>query len=139
MGTVARVPRQAAERSAKLRASLEEHNYRYYALDAPTVSDAEYDALFRELQALESEYPALATPDSPTQRVGGQALSAFETVTHRVPMLSLNNAFSDAEAEAFDRRVREALKIDAVEYEVEPKFDGLAVSLAYERGALKDR
>jgi DNA ligase (NAD+) len=138
MGTVARVPRQAAERSAKLRASLEEHNYRYYALDAPTVSDAEYDALFRELQALESEYPALATPDSPTQRVGGQALSAFETVTHRVPMLSLNNAFSDAEAEAFDRRVREALKIDAVEYEVEPKFDGLAVSLAYERGALKD-
>jgi DNA ligase (NAD+) len=134
---VARVPRQAAERSAKLRALLEEHNYRYYALDAPTVSDAEYDALFRELQALESECPALATPDSPTQRVGGQAASAFEAVTHRVPMLSLNNAFSEAEAEAFDRRVREALKIEAIEYEVEPKFDGLAVSLAYERGAFK--
>ena len=133
---VARVPRQAAERSAKLRALLEEHNYRYYALDAPTVSDAEYDALFRELQALESAYPALATSDSPTQRVGGQAVSAFETVTHRVPMLSLNNAFSEAEVEAFDRRVREALKIEAIEYEVEPKFDGLAVSLAYERGAL---
>jgi len=134
---VARVPRQAAERSAKLRALLEEHNYRYYALDAPIVSDAEYDALFRELQALETEYPALATPDSPTQRVGGQAASAFEAVTHRVPMLSLNNAFSEAEAEAFDRRVREALKIEAIEYEVEPKFDGLAVSLAYERGAFK--
>jgi DNA ligase (NAD+) len=136
VAVAAGVPRKAAERSAKLRALLEEHNYRYYALDAPTVSDAEYDRLFRELQALESEYPALATPDSPTQRVGGQPLSAFETVTHRVPMLSLSNAFSDEEVEAFDRRVRETLGLDAVDYEVEPKFDGLAVSLAYERGAL---
>ena len=131
------VPRKTAERAARLRMQLEEHNHRYYVLDQPTISDAEYDGLFRELQALESEYPQLATPDSPTQRVGGQAVSAFKPVTHRVPMLSLNNAFGDEEAEAFDRRAREALGVDAIEYEVEPKFDGLAVSLAYERGALK--
>ena len=131
------VPRKAAERAARLRKLLEEHNYRYYALDAPSVSDAEFDALFRELQRLESEYPALVTADSPTQRVGGQPVSAFKAVTHRVPMLSLNNALSDEEADAFDRRVREALDVEAVEYEVEPKFDGLAVSLAYERGAFK--
>jgi DNA ligase (NAD+) len=131
------VPRKAAERASRLRKLIEEHNYRYYALDAPSVSDAEFDALFRELQALESEYPALVTADSPTQRVGGQPVSAFKAVTHRVPMLSLNNALSEEEADAFDRRVREALDVEAVEYEVEPKFDGLAVSLAYERGALK--
>ena len=131
------VPRKAAERAPRLRKLIEEHNYRYYALDAPSVSDAEFDALFRELQALESEYPALVTADSPTQRVGGQPVSAFKAVTHRVPMLSLNNALSEEEADAFDRRVREALDVEAVEYEVEPKFDGLAVSLAYERGALK--
>jgi DNA ligase (NAD+) len=134
MSSAAGVPRKAAERAAKLRKLLEEHNYRYYVLDAPTISDAEYDAMFRELQALEGEHPALATADSPTQRVGGEPVSAFETVTHRVPMLSLNNAFADEEAEAFDRRVREALGTDAVDYEVEPKFDGLAVSLVYERG-----
>ena len=128
------VPRKAAERAAKLRKLIEEHNYRYYALDAPTISDPEYDALFRELQALESQYPALATPDSPTQRVGGEPVSGFEAVTHRVPMLSLSNAFADEEAEAFDRRVREGLGAETVDYEVEPKFDGLAVSLAYERG-----
>jgi DNA ligase (NAD+) len=128
-------PRKAAERAAKLRKLLEEHNHRYYALDAPTISDAEYDALFRELQALEREHPALATADSPTQRVSGEPVSAFEPVTHRVPMLSLNNAFADEEVEAFDRRAREALGADAIEYEVEPKFDGLAVSLAYERGS----
>jgi len=133
----ASVPRKAAERAVRLRALIEEHNHRYYVLDQPTVSDAEYDALFRELQSLESEYPALATPDSPTQRVGGEAASAFEAVTHRVPMLSINNAFSEAEAESFDRRVREALGVGAIEYEVEPKFDGLAVSLAYQRGAFK--
>ena len=131
------VPRNASERAAKLRALIEEHNHRYYVLDQPTVSDAEYDALFRELQALESEYAALATADSPTQRVGGQPVSAFEAVTHRVPMLSINNAFTEAEAQSFDRRVRETLQTDAIEYEAEPKFDGLAVSLAYERGVFK--
>jgi DNA ligase (NAD+) len=128
------VPRKAAERAAKLRAALEEHNYRYYVLDTPTVDDAEYDALFRELQALEHEHPALATTDSPTQRVGGAPAADFEPVTHRVPMLSINNAFTTEEAAAFDRRVREALGVECVDYAVEPKFDGLAVSLVYEQG-----
>jgi DNA ligase (NAD+) len=132
---VAGVPRKAAERAVVLRAAIDEHNYRYYVQDAPTISDAEYDALFRELQALERGYPALATPDSPTQRVGSVPASEFAPVTHRLPMLSLNNAFTTDEAAAFDRRVREALGVDAVDYEVEPKFDGLAISLTYERGA----
>jgi DNA ligase (NAD+) len=128
------VPRKAAERAAKLRAALEEHNYRYYVLDTPTIDDAEYDALFRELQALEHEYAALATADSPTQRVGGAPAADFEPVTHRVPMLSINNGFTTEEAAAFDRRVREALGVERVDYAVEPKFDGLAVSLVYEQG-----
>ncbi|HEV8256638.1 MAG TPA: NAD-dependent DNA ligase LigA [Casimicrobiaceae bacterium] len=128
------VPRKAAERAAKLRAALEEHNYRYYVLDTPTIDDAEYDALFRELQALENEHPALTTADSPTQRVGGAPAADFEPVTHRVPMLSINNAFTTEEAAAFDRRVREALGVERVDYAVEPKFDGLAVSLVYEQG-----
>jgi DNA ligase (NAD+) len=132
---VAGVPRKAAERAAVLRAAIEEHNYHYYVQDAPAISDADYDGLFRELQALERDYPALATPDSPTQRVGGAPASDFAPVTHRLPMLSLNNAFTADEAGAFDRRVREILGVEAVEYEVEPKFDGLAISLTYERGA----
>src|SRR5207248_9939740 len=105
-----------------------------YVQDDPSISDADYDELFRELQALEQEFPALVDPTSPTQRVGGAVASTFEPVQHRVPMLSLNNAFSDEEVEAFDRRVREALRIDIVEYAVEPKFDGLAISLTYEHG-----
>ena len=128
------VPAKAAQRAAKLRAELDAHNYRYYVEDAPAVSDAEYDALFRELQALEREHPELATADSPTQRVGGQAATEFDPVTHRVPMLSLNNAFTDEEVDAFDRRVRTTLGVERVDYAVEPKFDGLAVSLVYERG-----
>jgi DNA ligase (NAD+) len=132
--TAAGVPRKASERAAQLRAALDEHNYRYYVLDQPTIDDAEYDALFRELQALERDYPALASADSPTQRVGAEPAAEFDAVTHRVPMLSLANAFATEEASAFDRRVREALGIDQVTYEVEPKFDGLAVNLVYERG-----
>jgi len=128
------VPAKIAQHAAKLRTDLDAHNYRYYVEDAPLVSDAEYDGLFRELQALERDYPALATPDSPTQRVGGQPAAEFDAVTHRVPMLSLNNAFADDEVEAFDRRARTALGVEQVEYAVEPKFDGLAVSLVYERG-----
>jgi DNA ligase (NAD+) len=128
------VPAKIAQRAAKLRIDIDAHNYRYYVEDAPAVSDAEYDSLFRELQAIERDYPALATPDSPTQRVGGQPATEFDPVTHRVPMLSLNNAFADEEAEAFDRRVRSALGVEQVDYAVEPKFDGLAVSLVYERG-----
>jgi DNA ligase (NAD+) len=123
-----------ASRARQLRAAIDEANYRYYALDAPTISDAEYDRLFRELQDLEARHPALATPDSPTQRIGTAPLESFGTVRHRVPMLSLNNAFADDEVEAFDRRVREGLEAETVEYACEPKFDGLAISLAYERG-----
>ncbi len=125
-----------AERIRKLRDEIELHNYRYYVLDAPTIPDAEFDRLFRELQALERAHPELVTPDSPTQRVGGMPASGFAQVRHRVPMLSLNNAFDDADVAAFDRRVSEALGIEDVEYAAEPKFDGLAISLVYEHGVL---
>jgi DNA ligase (NAD+) len=119
-----------------LRETIENHNYRYYVLDAPIIPDAEYDRLFRELQQLEQRYPELMSPDSPTQRVGAAPLKEFRSVVHRTPMLSLNNAFEDKEVEAFDRRIREELKIDDVDYAVEPKFDGLAVGLTYENGLL---
>ncbi|MCM8594472.1 NAD-dependent DNA ligase LigA [Accumulibacter sp.] len=126
-----------ADRASALRAEIEQHNYRYYVLDAPSISDAEYDRLFRELQQIEAEHPELLTEDSPTQRVGAAPLADFAPVTHALPMLSLNNAFSDGEVEAFDRRVREALDgRQGVEYSAEPKFDGLAVSLLYEEGRL---
>jgi len=128
--------RAAAVRAKALRAAIEEANHRYYVLDAPTISDAEYDRLFRELQDLEAQHPELATFDSPTLRVGAAPLEAFGTVRHRVPMLSLNNAFKDEEVEAFDRRVREGLGAGPVEYACEPKFDGLAISLVYDRGVL---
>ena len=120
--------------AAALREQLEYHNYRYYVLDTPEISDAEYDRLFRQLQTLESQYPELITAVSPTQRVGGTALLAFNQFTHATPMLSLNNAFSDAEVAAFDQRIREQLGVAQVEYAVEPKFDGLAISLVYEHG-----
>jgi DNA ligase (NAD+) len=123
-------------RAARLRQDIEQHNHRYYVLDDPLITDAEYDRLFRELQAIESEHPELRTPDSPTQRVGAAPAAAFMPATHRQPMLSLNNAFEDAEVEAFDRRIREALEVDVVEYAVEPKFDGLAISVVYEHGVL---
>ncbi|SDY66202.1 NAD-dependent DNA ligase LigA [Nitrosomonas sp. Nm33] len=119
-----------------LREVIGMHNYRYHTLNAPTIPDAEFDRLFRELQQLEQRYPQLITPDSPTQRVGAAPLKEFTQVTHRTPMLSLNNAFEDSEVEAFDRRIREELKVDSVEYTVEPKFDGLAVNLTYENGVL---
>lgn len=125
-----------AVRAAELRRLLEDANYQYYVLDAPLLPDIEYDRLFRELLALESDHPELATPDSPTQRVGALPQKDFAPVTHAVAMLSLNNAFSEAEVVAFDRRVREGLACDdeAIEYAVEPKFDGLAVTLRYENG-----
>jgi DNA ligase (NAD+) len=131
------VPREDRDRAAKLRDAIEHHNYRYYALDDPEVSDAEYDRLMRELQALEERYPELIDPRSPTQRVGSQPVAAFGEVEHRVPMLSLDNAFSEEEVRDFDRRVRERLSgVSAVEYTAEPKLDGLAVSLTYEAGQL---
>jgi DNA ligase (NAD+) len=120
----------------RLREQINQHNYRYYVLDDPSVPDAEYDRLFRELQALEQANPSLITDDSPTQRVGGEALTAFRKVTHQVPMLSLANAFTREELEDFDRRVRQKLKLDCVVYAVEPKLDGLAVTLMYEHGKL---
>lgn len=120
-----------------LRAAIELHNYRYYVLDDPTLPDAEYDRLFRELQQLEHDHPQLITDNSPTQRIGAAPLAAFSQITHRLPMLSLNNAFDAAEVEAFDRRVREGLAVDSIDYAVEPKFDGLAVSLCYEQGVFK--
>jgi DNA ligase (NAD+) len=121
-------------RIKQLREEIERHSHAYYVLDSPSIPDAEYDRLFRELQALEAAHPELLTADSPTQRVGGQPLPAFGQVVHDVPMLSLNNAFSLDDITAFDRRCREGLKADAIDYACEPKFDGLAVSLRYERG-----
>ncbi|WP_028007631.1 NAD-dependent DNA ligase LigA [Solimonas flava] len=118
-----------------LREQLDAHNYRYYVLDDPSVSDAEYDALFRELQALEAQHSDWVTPDSPTQRIGGVALKEFAPVRHRLPMQSLNNAFSEDELRDFDRRVREGLGRSEVDYVAEPKLDGLAVSLIYRDGA----
>ena len=122
------------EQAKDLRAALLHHDYLYYVLDAPTVPDAEYDRLFRQLQVLEAEHPELQTPDSPTQRIGGRPLPAFGQVNHAVPMLSLNNAFSLDEVTAFDRRCREGLDETAIDYACEPKFDGLAISLCYENG-----
>lgn len=121
----------AANRIAQLRAEIEQHNLRYYVYDDPSIPDAEYDKLFRELQTLEAQHPELTSPSSPTQRVGGTPLKVFREIQHRTAMLSLNNAFSAEEVSAFDARIREALGIDEVEYAVEPKFDGLAITLSY--------
>ena len=121
-------------RAEELRREIEDHNYRYYVLDAPVIPDAEYDELFRELMELEAAHPDLVTPDSPTQRVGGLPAEKFPQVVHRTPMLSLNNAFTEEDLIGFDRRVREGLGKDEVEYAAEPKFDGLAISLLYEGG-----
>jgi DNA ligase (NAD+) len=128
-------PSEARERAAQLRAAIEHHNYRYYALDDPEVSDAEYDRLLRELQALEQRFPELVDPRSPTQRVGTAPVAEFGEVEHRVPMLSLDNAFTEEEVRDFDRRVRERLPgTSTVDYTAEPKLDGLAVSLTYQDG-----
>lgn len=121
-------------RVKQLRELIARYDYEYYSLDAPSVPDSEYDRLYRELQTLEQQYPQLITPDSPTQRVSGTAVNAFNSITHRQAMLSLNNAFEDSELAAFDKRISEALGIAEVTYAVEPKFDGLAITLTYEDG-----
>ncbi|MDY6987135.1 MAG: NAD-dependent DNA ligase LigA [Thermodesulfobacteriota bacterium] len=127
------------KKAAELRRALNRHNYLYYVLDEPEASDAEYDRLMEELLALEAAYPALVRPDSPTQRVGAAPLDKFETVAHTIPMLSLENAFSEEEALAFDQRLRRFLKTDeAFLYTAEPKMDGVAVELVYERGLLTE-
>ncbi|WP_300731554.1 NAD-dependent DNA ligase LigA [Pseudomonas sp.] len=135
----------ANTRILALRAELDQHNYRYHVLDEPSIPDAEYDRLFRELKALEAQHPELVSADSPTQRVGSAALTAFTQVRHEVPMLSLGNAFDETDMREFDRRVTEGLDLPVgdlfgagaeVEYSCEPKLDGLAVSLLYQDGHL---
>jgi len=127
---------EAHERADELRGLIERHNYRYYVLDDPEVPDAEYDRLMRQLESLESSYPDLITADSPTQRVSGTPMDGFETVRHRVPMLSLANAFSDEEVADFYRRVSQGLERDDVSFAAEPKLDGVAISLTYVGGLL---
>jgi len=123
------------KRAEKLREEIEYHNYRYYILDQPEISDAQYDRLMRELEKLEEQYPELRTPNSPTQRVGAPPLEEFEIVRHTLPMLSLANAFDETEAKDFDKRVKKLLGTSSdIEYVTEPKLDGLAVELVYERG-----
>jgi DNA ligase (NAD+) len=124
----------ARDRAAALRTQIGEANYRYHVLDEPTITDAEYDKLMRELEAVEAAYPELRTPDSPTQRVGAAPSREFAEVRHALPMLSLANAFSEIEVEDFVRRIRERVGRDDLEFAVEPKFDGLAISLHYEDG-----
>ncbi len=132
--TLTQSPQQRVSEITQL---LREYNHQYYVLDAPTVPDSEYDRLFRELQQIESSHPELKSPTSPTQRVGDKPLDAFQSVKHRVAMLSLDNAFGLDELEAFDQRIKKLLAIGGeIEYACEPKFDGLAISLTYEKGEL---
>jgi DNA ligase (NAD+) len=124
-------------RAEWLRDELNRHSHAYYVLDNPSIPDAEYDQLFRELQQLESQYSDLIFPDSPTQRVGGEPLPEFNQVQHDVPMLSINNGFSEEDVHNFDRRVHEGLESNrAIHYACELKFDGLAINLRYEHGVL---
>jgi DNA ligase (NAD+) len=127
---------EAHERADELRRLIERHNYHYYVLDDPEVPDAEYDRLMRELESIETTYPDLITADSPTQRVSGTPMGGFETVRHRVPMLSLGNAFSDEEVADFYRRVSQGLERDDIFFAAEPKLDGVAISLTYIGGLL---
>ncbi|MCX7985043.1 MAG: NAD-dependent DNA ligase LigA [Bacteroidetes bacterium] len=120
----------------ELRNTIREHDYRYYVLAEPTISDEEYDKLMRRLIELETKYPHLRTPDSPTQRVGGQPLKEFPTVTHRTPMLSLANAYTEEELLDFDRRVRDNIASEQIQYMCELKYDGVALSLTYDHGIL---
>jgi DNA ligase (NAD+) len=125
------------KRVEKFREEIEYHNYRYYVLDQPEITDAEYDHLMRELEKLEEQYPELRSPNSPTQRVGASPLEEFEIVRRTIPMLSLANAFDESEAKDFDKRVKKFLGTsEEIEYVAEPKFDGLAIELVYERGQL---
>ncbi|MFZ2089687.1 MAG: NAD-dependent DNA ligase LigA [Desulfobaccales bacterium] len=131
-------PREILDQVQALRDQIHYHNYRYHVLDDPVISDADFDRLMGELSRLEAAYPGLITPDSPTQRVGAAPLDKFETVPHRLPMLSLENAFTEAEAREFEERLRRFLRTtEDFEYVVEPKMDGVAVELVYERDRLQ--
>jgi DNA ligase (NAD+) len=132
------VPEKIRRRAEQLAQDLHEHNYRYYALESPSIPDEEYDRLFRELQALEAKHPELITPDSPTQRVGAAPIQSFAEVRHEIPMLSIDNVFTEEELRAFDERVHQRLKTTAeIVYACEPKLDGVAISLKYEDGKLR--
>mgnify|MGYP005843898145 CR=1 FL=1 len=131
---------KARRRAAELRREIRQHNYYYYVLDSPIISDAEYDRLVRELQELEARFPELVDPASPTQQVGAPPLEEFRSVRHTLPMLSLSNAFSEDEVREFDGRAKRFLGVEPaveLEYVVEPKYDGLAVELVYEDGLLQ--
>ena len=130
------VPKKVRDRAKELRDTLNYHNHRYHVLDDPEITDAEYDRLMGELETLEQSHPDLMAADSPTQRVGAAPLEQFGEVRHRVPMLSLGNAFAEQEVRDFDRRVRERLEVDDVVYVGETKLDGLAISVRYENGVL---
>ena len=133
------IPQHVSSRAAELKHLLHEYSYHYYVLDAPLIPDAEYDRLFRELQEIEKIYPSLISSDSPTQRVGEKPVATFAEVSHLVPMLSLDNAFSREEVLLFDKRIHERLELsvtDEIEYVCEPKIDGMAISLVYENGLL---
>lgn len=129
--------KEAARRVAELRREISEHNRRYYDEAAPTISDREYDGLYRELVDLETKFPELASTDSPTQRVGGEPLKQFQQVAHRAPMLSLDNTYSEEEVADFYRRLSKLLPNESIPVVIEPKVDGVAVSLLYERGQLR--
>ncbi len=129
-------PRALAKEAEKLRGDLHRHNHLYHVEDRPEISDADFDALFRRLQAIEAEYPDLVTPDSPTQRVGGEPLSQFETVEHVAPMLSLDSTQDEDDVRRFDERVRKALGGLEPKYMLQPKLDGASMELVYERGVL---
>src|SRR5688500_10287821 len=122
------------KRAAELRERIEKANYEYHVLDTPTIADEAYDALMRELQDLEAKHPELVTPESPTQRVGAPASNRFAPVEHAHPMLSLSNAFDEAELRAFDQRVRKGLGREDIGYVCELKIDGLAINLTYQDG-----
>lgn len=137
MDEPAKSPAEAKQRAETLRAELERHNRLYYVEAKPEISDREFDRLLRELQDLEAAHPELAAPDSPTQRVGGEPLTGFRPVKHAVPMMSLDNTYSIDEMREFDARIRKALGVESVDYVVEPKVDGVSISLRYEHGVLK--
>ena len=124
------------ERLVDLKKLISEHNYHYYVLDNPLISDAEFDKIFLEIKAIEDLNPELITIDSPTQRVGGEPNKSFKQITHQRPMLSLGNAFDEKDLDVFDKRIREELGVANISYVAEPKFDGLAVTIVYVDGEL---
>lgn len=135
---MADVKKNLSDTLIALKERLNQYSYEYYVLDAPSIPDAQYDRLFRELQAIETEHPELITEDSPTQRVGAEPITAFKQITHALPMLSLDNAFNETELLSFNKRIQDRLKsYENIAYACEPKFDGIAVSLFYENGQLK--